>query len=129
LCRARRRLESFAQPGRDFPLMSIHKSLAIRAALVRSRNVLTRYERILQLRKTGKWKDDDTSPFGLAKVRVLKVKKRGKEKKKKEEGEAAAPGAAAAPAAGGAPAGKAAPGAAAAKAAPAAGKGAPAAKK
>jgi small basic protein (TIGR04137 family) len=96
--------------------MSIHKSLAIRAALVRSRNVLTRYERILQLRKTGKWKDEEASPFGLAKVRVLKVKKRGKEKKKKEEGEAGvagAPGAAAvapatppAAAKGAAPAGK-----------------------
>ena len=93
--------------------MSIHKSLQIKAALARSRNVLTRHERILQLRKTGRWKDGESSPYGLAKVRVLKVKKRAKEKKK-EEGEVAAPGAApaAAPAAGGAkPAAAAKPGA------------------
>jgi small basic protein (TIGR04137 family) len=99
--------------------MSTHKSLKTKGSLVRSRNVLTRYERILQLRKQGRWTEDGSSPFGLAKVRVLKAKKRGKEKKKKEEGEAAAaaPGAqpaaaAAAPAAKGAkpaaPAGKAA---------------------
>ncbi len=92
--------------------MSIHKSLRIKAALVRSRNVLSRHERILQLRKTGRWKDEETSPFGLAKVRVLKVKKRVKEKKEKKEGEAGATpaaGAAAAPAAGGKPAAAAAP--------------------
>jgi len=118
--------------SRSRPPMSIHKSLAIKAALVRTRNVLTRYERILQLRKSGKWKDEETSPFGLAKVRVLKVKKRVKEKKKVEEGEAAAaapgavaaaaPGAAAPPAKGAASASKAAPAskaAAASKAAPA----------
>lgn len=97
--------------------MSIHKSLKIRAALTRTRNVLTRYERILQLRKSGRFTDEETSPYGLAKVRVLKAKKRVKEKKK-EEGEAAAAGAA--PAAAAAAGGKA---AAAGKApAPAAGK-------
>ena len=65
--------------------MSIHKSLATKGSLVRSRNVLTRYERILQLRKSGKWTDEDKSPYGLVKVRVLKAKKRGKTKKAKEE--------------------------------------------
>jgi len=112
--------------------MSIHKSLQIRAALVRSRNVLTRYERILQLRKVGRFKDDETSPFGLAKVRVLKAKKRVKEKKK-EEGEAAAAAGAGAGAPGAAaPAGAAgakAPAAAAGAKAPAAGKAAAPAKK
>lgn len=68
--------------------MSIHKSLASRSSLVRSRNVLTRYERILQLRKTGKW-DEESSPYGLSKVRVLRAKKRGKVKKAKEEDKAA----------------------------------------
>src|SRR5688572_27621626 len=80
--------------------MSIHKSLATKGSLVRARNVLSRFERILQLRKTGKW-SDVTSAFGLQKVRVLKVKKRVKEKKKEE---AAVPGAAAPAAAGAAPA-------------------------
>ena len=99
--------------------MSIHKSLVTKGSLVRSRNVLTRYERIIQLRKGGKWAETEDSPFGLAKVRVLKVKKRGKEKKAKEE----APGVAGAP-------GAAAPAAAAAAQgqAPAAKGGAPAAK-
>ena len=67
--------------------MSIHKSLATKGTLVRSRNVLTRYERILQLRKSGKWNDADGSPYGLPKVRVLKAKKRVKDKKEKEEAE------------------------------------------
>lgn len=66
--------------------MSIHRSLVSKGGLERSRNVLTRYERIEQLRKKGQWTDDEErSPYGLPKVRVLRVKKRGKEKKKKEE--------------------------------------------
>ncbi len=64
--------------------MSIHKSLSTGGGLVRARSVLTRYERILELRRTGRW-SDDASPYGLPKVRVLKVKKRVKEKKKKDE--------------------------------------------
>lgn len=87
--------------------MSIHRSLQTRSALVRSRNVLTRYERILALRKSGEWKDEVSSPLGLRKVRVMKVKKRGKAPKK-AEGEAVA--AAAAAGAGGAAAGGAAGG-------------------
>ncbi|MGQ9590107.1 MAG: small basic protein [Planctomycetota bacterium] len=70
--------------------MSIHRSLATKSSLVRARNVLTRHERILQLRKSGKWKEEESSPYGLPKVRVLRVKARGKPKKEKE---AAAPGA------------------------------------
>ena len=66
--------------------MSIHRSLVTGGALARSRNVLNRYERILELRKTERF-DEDGSPFGLPKVKVLKVKKRGKEKKKKDDDE------------------------------------------
>jgi small basic protein (TIGR04137 family) len=113
--------------------MSVHKSLASKGSLVRSRNVLTRYERILQLRKSGRWTEEKDSPYGLAKVRVLKVKKRAKEKKKKEETAAAQPGApaaaqAAAPAAS-APGSAQGKGAAPARAAAPAKAGAPAAKK
>jgi small basic protein (TIGR04137 family) len=72
--------------------LSVHRSLATKSNLVRSRNVLNRYERIELLKKTGRFQED-ASPYGLPKVRVLKVKKRGKEKKKKEEA-AAAPAAA-----------------------------------
>ncbi len=94
--------------------MSIHKSLATKGKLVRTRNVLKRAERIMELEKAGKWLPEENSPFGLPKVRVLKVKKRAKEKKKEEgveAGKAAAPEGAAAPAAPakGAPAGKGAP--------------------
>ncbi len=71
--------------------MSIHRSLRTKGALVRSRNVLTRYERILELRRAGKWTGDEASAYGLPKVRVLKVKKRGKEKKEKEEEETTTP--------------------------------------
>src|ERR1041385_1370049 len=93
--------------------MSIHKSLATKGKLARTRNVLSRAERIMELEKAGKWKPEEARPYGLPKVRVLKVKKRVKEKKR-EGGEpaagAAAPAAAgaAAPAGGakGAPAGK-----------------------
>ena len=66
--------------------MSVHKSLVTGGGLTRPRSVLTRYERIVQLRRSGRW-SDDASPYGLPKVRVQKVKKRGKEKKKKKEDE------------------------------------------
>ena len=78
--------------------MSIDKTLRMKASLIRSRNVLTRHERIQELERLGKFKEQESSPFGLPKVRVLKVKKRVKKKEKA----AAAPGegaAAAAPAA------------------------------
>ncbi len=65
--------------------MSIHKTLAAASALIRSRNVLSRVERIAELARQGKYEDGDSSPFGLPKVRVLKVKKRGKKKKKEED--------------------------------------------
>ena len=45
--------------------MSIHKSLSTKGALVRSRNVLTRYERLAQLRRSGKWSEVSDSPFHL----------------------------------------------------------------
>lgn len=69
--------------------MSVDKSLRLKDSLVRHRNVLTRAQRIEQLVMTGKFNEDEDNPFGLPKVRVLKVKKRGKKKEKKEEAEAA----------------------------------------
>ena len=66
--------------------MSVHRSLVTGGNLVRTRSVMTRYERILELRRTGRWTDESTA-YGLPKVRVLKVKKRVKAKKKKEEDE------------------------------------------
>ncbi len=69
--------------------MSIHRSLVSKSSLGRSRNVLTRYERILEMRKLGNWDEEDESPYGLPKVKVMKIKKRIKKKKEDElaEGE------------------------------------------
>jgi small basic protein (TIGR04137 family) len=65
----------------------MHRSLVGGGALVRARNVLKRHERLAQLQVEGRWAEEKDSPYGLPKVRVLKVKKRGKEKKKKEDEE------------------------------------------
>jgi small basic protein (TIGR04137 family) len=81
--------------------MSIDKSLRRKNQLARSRNVLNRAERIKILMDEERWKEG-RSPFGLPKVRVLKVAvKKGK---KKEEAAPEAAAAAAAPAAGAKPA-------------------------
>jgi len=66
--------------------MSIHKSLAVKGSLKRTRNVYTRAERIAVLLDQRKREEGD-SVFGLPKVTVIRVKARGKKKKKKEEGE------------------------------------------
>ena len=68
--------------------MSIHRTLRNSGALKGTRNVLSRYERIVQLEAEGRFIEGDDDPFGLPKTRVLKVKKRAKEKKEKEDIEA-----------------------------------------
>jgi small basic protein (TIGR04137 family) len=79
--------------------MSIDKSLRRKNQLARSRNVLTRGERIKVLKDEERWQDG-RSPYGLPKVRVLKIVTK-KAKKAKEEEKPAEEGAeaAAAPAA------------------------------
>lgn len=72
--------------------MSIDKSLRRKNQLARSRNVLTRGERIKVLQDDERW-PEGRSPYGLPKVRVLKVAKKAKAKAKEETAEAAAPGA------------------------------------
>src|ERR1700722_3585299 len=111
--------------------MSIDRSLKSASSLVRHRNVLTRAERLDQLKEEEKW-NESKSVFGLPKVghRKLEVGKPAKEEA--AEGAAAATPAAGAPAAakGAAPAAGAKGAAPAAKgAAPAAKAAAPAAKK
>ena len=64
--------------------MSIHRSLVSKSNLGRSRNVLTRYERIIEMRKLGNWDEEEGNPYGLPKVKVLKIKKRVKKKKEEE---------------------------------------------
>ena len=82
--------------------MSIDQSLRRKNMLARSRNVLTRGERIKVLKDEERW-TDGRSPYGLPKVRVLKIKAKAKAKKEEKaegaEGEAAEGAAAAAPAA------------------------------
>ena len=89
--------------------MSIDKSLRRKNSLERARNVLTRGERIKVLQGEERWQDG-RSPFGLPKVRVLRIVvkkvKKAKEEEKPAEGGAEAPAAAAASAAPAAAAGK-----------------------
>ena len=96
--------------------MTVDRSLKLKSNLLRARSVLSRAERLAELKEAGKWRDGD-SVFGLPKVKVRRVKR--KKAVKVEAAEAAAPAAAGAPAAApaGAPATKGAP-KAAAKAAP-----------
>lgn len=71
--------------------MSIDKSLRRKNQLARARNVLTRAERIKVLQDEERWKEG-RSPYGLPKVRVLKVviKKVKKAKEEEKPGEAPA---------------------------------------
>src|SRR5436853_6966672 len=62
--------------------VAIDKSLRRKGRLVRSRNVLTREERIDQMKREETWVAG-RSPLGLPKTRVVKVA--AKKKKKKEE--------------------------------------------
>ena len=74
--------------------MTIDKSLKIKAGASKSRNVLTRAERLAKLIDEDRWKEGD-SAYGIPKVRVVKLalKKKKKAKKEEEEGDAAAPAA------------------------------------
>ncbi len=64
--------------------MTIDKSLKVNRGLVRTRNVLTRAERLEKLKETDRWQEGD-SVFGLPKVRVVKISLKKKKKVKKEE--------------------------------------------
>ena len=75
--------------------MTMDKSLRVRAGSTRSRNVLTRAERIEQLKGSDRFADETTSPYGLPKTRVMKLSMKKKKKKKDEEGAEGAAGAAA----------------------------------
>ena len=64
--------------------MTIDKSLKIKKGVSRSRNVLTRVERIEKLQSQDRW-TDETSPFSLPKIRVYKVVLKKKKKAKAED--------------------------------------------
>jgi small basic protein (TIGR04137 family) len=65
--------------------VTIDKSLKRKGRLARTRNVLKRSERIDQLKFEERW-EEGRSPFGLPKVRVMKLVL-GKKKKKKAKDE------------------------------------------
>ena len=69
--------------------MTIDKSLKVQRGLIKTRNVLTRVERLAKLQETDRWSEGD-SVFGLPKVLVQKVSLKKKKKAKKEEEEDAA---------------------------------------
>ncbi|HWY85527.1 MAG TPA: small basic protein [Gemmataceae bacterium] len=78
--------------------MSIDKSLRRKNQLQRARNVLTRGERIKTLQNEERW-PDGRSPYGLPKVKVIKlVVKKVKKAKEEEKVEGAEGAEAAAPA-------------------------------
>ena len=68
--------------------MSIDKSLIPKDPLKRHRNVLSRFERILNLEKAGRWKSGD-SVFHLPKIRTA-VRAKKKPRKEEKPAEAAA---------------------------------------
>lgn len=78
--------------------MSMDKSLRRKNSLERARNVLTRGERIKTMQTEERWQEG-RSPYGLPKVKVVRVVvkkvKKAKEEEKPAEGEAAAAPAAA----------------------------------
>jgi len=67
-------------------VVSIDKSLRGGSRLARTRNVLSRFERIAKMKETEKW-SDGAAPFGLPKLRIVKVTIGKKKKKTAEEGD------------------------------------------
>ncbi|MFO1041290.1 MAG: small basic protein [Planctomycetaceae bacterium] len=65
--------------------MSIDKSLKRKSRLARVRSVLTRPERIEQMKANEKWVEGD-SPFGIPKTRVIRLVLGKKKKKKAADG-------------------------------------------
>lgn len=66
--------------------MTMDKSLKVQAGAIKTRNVLTRAERIERLKSLDRWSDEN-EVVGMAKVRVPKISLKKKKKVKKEEAE------------------------------------------
>ena len=66
--------------------MTLDRSLKVKAGAIKSRNVLTRAERIAQLQKLEKFNEEDNI-LGMPKVRVMKVSLKKKKKVKKADDE------------------------------------------
>jgi small basic protein (TIGR04137 family) len=66
--------------------VTIDKSLKRKGRLARLRSVMSRDERITQMQSDERWADG-TSPFGLPKLRVVRLVVGKKKKKKAAEGD------------------------------------------
>ncbi|MCD0461051.1 small basic protein [Roseiconus lacunae] len=64
--------------------MTLDRSLKVRAGAIKTRNVLTRAERIAQLQRQEKFNESD-DVLGMPKTRVMKVSLKKKKKVKKAE--------------------------------------------
>ncbi|MDG1874761.1 MAG: small basic protein [Mariniblastus sp.] len=64
--------------------MTIDKSLKIKAGAAKTRNVLTRPERLAKLIDEDRWNPGDPV-YGIPKVRVVKLAMKKKKKVKKED--------------------------------------------
>ena len=62
--------------------MTLDKSLKVRAGSIKSRNVLTRAERLKRLKELGRW-EEGSAVLGIPKTRVVKVSLKKKKKVKK----------------------------------------------
>lgn len=66
--------------------MTLDRSLKVKAGAIRSRNVLTRAERVARLKELEKFNENDAI-VGMPKVRVMKVSLKKKKKVKKADDE------------------------------------------
>lgn len=64
--------------------MTLDKSLRVSGGAIKSRNVLTRVERLKRLQELDRWHEGD-AVFGIPKTRVVKVSLKKKKKVKKED--------------------------------------------
>lgn len=64
--------------------MTLDKSLKVSGGAIKSRNVLTRVERIKRLKELDRWNEGDPV-MGIPKTRVVKVSLKKKKKVKEEE--------------------------------------------
>ena len=64
--------------------MTMDRSLKVQAGAIKTRNVLTRAERVSRMKELDRF-DEEASVVGMPKVRVVKVSLKKKKKVKKED--------------------------------------------
>ena len=64
--------------------MTMDQSLRVQAGAIKTRNVLTRAERVARLQELDRF-DEEASVVGMPKVRVMKVSLKRKKKVKKAD--------------------------------------------